>query len=138
MSVKHDITEESLSAENYRVLHAGDDYDYEFTVSKGGTVLDLTGAQIWFTIKERSVQTDLQAKLQLSGTDGGATDEIEITDAVNGVFLVKFRGEGSSSTADLEGLWDYDMQVRLASPSQLVTLSRGKIEFLPNITRSTS
>lgn len=135
MSVKHDITTDVLESEGFRVLHAGDDYDYQFTVTQGGSALDFTGAKIWFTIKARSLEQDSQAKLQLTSDDSA---EIEITDATNGVFLVKFRGEGSKSTADLEGCWSYDMQAKLASPSQLITLARGVIEFLPNLTRSTT
>jgi hypothetical protein len=137
MSVLHNITADSLSSQSFRVLHAGDDYDYEFTFNRNGSPIDFTGAQVWLTVKSRSIQSDIQAKLQLAGTEGGASDQIEMISPSLGKLVVKFRGEGVKTTADLEGMWEYDMQAKLLSPSQLITLARGKIEFLQNITRST-
>lgn len=132
MSVAHDITEEALQLAGYRTLHAGDDYDYTFTVTRGGAALDLTGATIWLTVKERAVESDAQAKLQLSTAQA---TEISVTDpATGGVFVVHFQ---ATATKDLEGLWLYDIQVKLAS-EKILTVATGKIEFLPNITRATS
>lgn len=136
MSVNYDIVSERLRANSYRPLHAGDDYDHKFTATRGGVALDLTGAKIWLTIKENSVELDSEAKLQLTSD---SSDEIEITNAVNGEFTVKFRGTGSKSTEDLEGEWLYDLQVKLGAPAEtLITLVYGKIEFLINLTRSTT
>jgi hypothetical protein len=134
MSVRHDITEKTLSQGSYRVLHAGDDYDYQFTVKRVGVAINLTGAKIWFTIKARDTEDDNNAKLQLTSD---TVAEIEVTDAPNGVFLVKFRAEGAKSTANLAGEWIYDMQVKTSDP-EIITLARGIIEFLPNLTRSTT
>jgi hypothetical protein len=136
MSAVYDITAENLRLAGYRELHAGDDYDHQFTVQRAGAALSLVGATIWFTIKDSSLQSDAQALLQLSSAESA---QIEITDAAGGVFLVKFRGTGTKSTADLEGLWKYDIQVKLAAPSStIITVARGDIEFLDNLTRSTS
>ncbi len=136
MSVNYDITAEQLKASSYRPLHAGDDYDHKFTVTRGGTPLDLTGSKIWLTVKENSVEPDDEAKLQLSSDD---TTEIEITDANAGQFTIKFRGTGTKNTQDLEGEWLYDMQVKLSAPaSTIITLAYGRIEFLVNLTRATA
>lgn len=134
MSARHDITAENLRLLGFRELHAGDDYDHQFTAQRDGTALDLTAAKLWFTVKDDQMDLDSQSKLQLISDD---TDQIEITDAVNGAFTVKFRGTGAKSTADLEGEWLYDIQVLLAAGT-IITLSRGAIEFLPDITRATS
>lgn len=135
MSVVYHITADNLRSLGYRVLHAGDDYDHQFTVERpAGSPLVLTGATIWLTVKNSSLQDDAQALLQLSSAQ---VSEIEITDGTNGIFQVKFRGTGSKSTADLEGLWKYDIQVKLASGT-IITVARGDIEFLENITRTTS
>jgi hypothetical protein len=134
MSVAHDITAENLARQSYRVLHAGDDYDYQFTVTREGTPLDLTGAKLWFTVKGSRVESDAQSMLQLTELDG-----ISVTSPAAGVFLVQFRGEGTKSTADLAGKWDYDLTAKLSGAApNLITLARGVIEFLPNITRSVS
>lgn len=133
MSKKYDINAITLSQGKYRSLHAGDSYTHGFTVTRSNAPLDLTGAKIWFTIKETSQQQDTQAKLQLSSDD---VNEIEITDAVGGKFDVKFTGSGAKSTSDLEGSWLYDLQIKL-STGEVITLVYGKIEFLRNITRST-
>lgn len=134
MSQKIDITAESLISQNYRPLHAGDDYDYSFTFYRAGVIEDLTSAKIWLTVKDDPNVEDANAKLQLVSSD---IDEIEIDDAVNGSFIVKFRGTGDNSTADLEGEWLYDIQVKLADGT-LITAAYGAIEFLTNLTRTTS
>lgn len=134
MSVEHDITAEVLQGKNFRALHAGDDYDYQVTVQRASAALDLTGAIVWLTVKDDSLVTDAGAKLQLVSTD---TTQIEITSPTNGRFVIKFRGTGSKATADLEGLWHYDIQVKL-SAGTIITIARGRIEFLDNLTRATS
>lgn len=131
MSVRYDITADNLSGNGYRRLHAGDDYNHQFTVTRGGVALDLTGAKVWLTVKENPIETDAQAKLQL---DSSNSAEIEITDADDGQFTVKFRNAG---TADLEGKWWYDIQVKLADTT-IITVAYGEIEFLPDITRATT
>lgn len=134
MSARYDITASNLRAAEFRELHAGDDYEHQFTAQRAGAAINLTSAKLWFTIKDDSIDTDAQALLQLISTDPA---EIEITDAVNGVFLVKFSGTGSKPTNDLEGEWKYDIQA-LLNTGALITLARGVIEFLPDLTRATS
>lgn len=134
MSAKLDITEDRLTQSNYRVLHAGDDYNMSFTVERGGSPLNLTGAKIYFTVKEDSIKSDSNAKLQLSSDD---SDEIEITNPTDGQFVVKFVGTGAKSTANVVGEYPYDIQATLSSGT-IITLARGVIEFLEQITRATT
>lgn len=134
MSQQLDITAENLISQNYRPLHAGDDYDYHLTFYRSGAVVDLTSAKIWLTVKDSPDVQDANANLQLISTD---SDEIEIDDAINGSFIVKFRGSGDKSTADLEGEWLYDIQIKLADGT-IITIAYGAIEFLTNLTRTTS
>lgn len=136
MSIDLDITAEALEAQNFRPVVAGDDYDYRFSLTRDDQPLPLTGVDVmvWFTVKEDSVKSDADAKLQLSSADSA---QIEITDAANGKFTVKFR---AASTQDLEGMWKYDLQVKayINGTLKVMTVARGMIEFLPNLTRATS
>lgn len=139
MSNKVDIVEERFFASNSRPIHAGDTYDMAFTLKVDGTLVDLTNAGAWFTVKESSLEEDSEAKLFLIGgtaTDG-SSDEIEFTDPTNGVLVVKLRGSGGSQkdTSDLYGQWNYDLQVKL-SDGTIITAAYGIIDFLPNFTRT--
>lgn len=134
MSVKHDITADNLRGDGARVLHAGDSYTHTFTLKRGGVAVDLTGAKIWFTVKDSNRAEDAAARLQLDSTDAS---QIEITDAEAGVIEVKLVGTGAKSTELLAGRKLYDLQVLLAS-GELITWAHGTIEFLPGITRATS
>ena len=138
MSVVYDITADGLRGAGYRPLHAGDSYNHRFVITRGGSALDLTSALLWFTVKDDPIVPDSEAKLQLKESDSDTSSHIEITDAANGKFAVRFKGTGSKTTEDLEGEWDYDCQVKLATDDEVITMFSGKIEFLPNITRSTS
>lgn len=134
MSVKLDIIADRLSQDSFRTLHAGDSYDMDFTAQRAGVVLDLTGATVHFTIKEDSIKTDANALLQLSSADAA---QIELTDAAQGAFRVKFVGTGAKTTAGIVGEFPYDIQAILASGT-IITLARGVIEFLEQITRAIS
>lgn len=129
MSVQLDITASVLQSLGFRALHAGDDYDMRFTAYRDGAAVNLTSAAIWLTVKDDSAATDAQALLQYTQAAG-----ITITDAINGVFVVEFR---ETTTKDLEGLWSYDIQIKLQAGT-IITHARGAIEFLQNLTRSTS
>ena len=131
MSAKYDITVDFLTKSNFRPIHAGDDYDHDFIVFRAGSSLDITGSKLWFTVKERSTDTDSQAKLAYTSTD---VTEMEITDPTGGKFTLHLK---AADTTNLEGTWLYDIQVKL-STDKLITIARGVIEFLPNITRALS
>jgi len=130
VSVRYDITAEALEAAGFRVIHAGDDYDHQFTVTRDGVPLSLTGGKVWLTVKEDSVLEDGQAKLQIDSEAG----DITLTDPGNGKFTAHFR---DTATAGLEGIWPYDIKARLGvAGAAIIRIARGKIEFLPNLTRS--
>lgn len=136
MSVKYDMTADALIAAGYRPIHAGDDYDHRFNLVRNSLPLSLAGVgvKVWLTVKEASIKSDAEAKLQLSSA---ASTQIEITDAANGRFVVKFR---AGSTDDLEGTWEYDIQVKafIDGVLKVMTVAYGAIEFLRNITRATT
>lgn len=129
MSVRHDITADELLAAGFRQLHAGDDFNHEFIFTRNSVALDLSGATVRFTVKEDSIEPDAQAKLTF---DSGTVADLEITDATGGKIVVKFK---KADTENLEGLFQYDVQASLGGGA-VITLARGKIEFLPNLTRT--
>jgi hypothetical protein len=132
VSQRYDITTAYLEKNDFRPLHAGDDWSHPFTAQRpAGLALDLTNAKLWLTIKENSIQTDAEALLQITSNDA---TEIEIDTPAAGQFTVYFK---SAQTLDLEGTHSYDIQAVLDS-GEVVTLARGIIEFLPNITISTA
>ena len=130
MSLQIPLTVDALRQAGKRVLVAGDNYDLVFVLKRSGTAVNLTGAKIWFTVKRSVAQTDSAADLQLD-TDTPA--DISITDAANGQVTVYLK---PSNTESLEGSWLYDLQVLLSG--KVTTYAQGKIEFLPNVTRTTT
>jgi hypothetical protein len=130
MSVKYNITAEVLEAAGFRAIHAGDDYAHDFTATRGGNALDIDGGKVWFTVKEDSKLDDTKAKLQYDSDGAGIT----ITDGPAGEFTLNL---ADTDTAGLEGLWPYDIKARLGGAgAAVIRLARGKIEFLPNLTRA--
>lgn len=130
MSDKVDITADYLTHARFRVLHAGDDYDFTFRALQEGVAIDLSGAKIWLTIKKKSSDKD-PGLLQYSTEE---ITQIEITDEDEGYFVVHF---GAADTANLEGVWLYDIKARLGS-GKLMRFARGSIEFLANLTRASN
>ena len=128
MSVHYDITADYLKRSNYRVLHAGDDYNHTFTALRAGSPID-NMSKIWFTVKNNEHDLDSEAKLQYSTDD---ISEIEITDSPNGVFVVHLKHGDTDDMAG--GHWVYDIQTLLTT-GDVITLARGIIQFLANLTR---
>jgi len=127
--MKYDITAASLLAGHYRPLHAGDDYDYTFSVkTRAGVAVNLTGAFIWMTVKADKLNPDSDAVLAYSTAD--AEQILIATPATEGVFTVQFDG---ADTADLVGTWEYDIKAMLSD--RVVHLAYGKLEFLHTITQ---
>lgn len=133
--MRYDITLNGLKRDGYRPLHAGDDYRYGMTLyDADGNPIDLTGAEIWFTVKRAQADSDADAKLQLTSEAG---IEIDV-DPTTGKFALCFTAE---DTADLFGIWWYDLQVKGEideEPDKVVTPLWGRIEFGPNITQTTT
>lgn len=128
-STTHNITADYLLRAGKRPLHAGDDYDYGMQVKRAGSWLDLTSATLWLTIKESPSDPDSEAKLQYCSSH---IDEIEIVTPASGIFLLHFQ---AVDTEDLDGQWDYDIKAKLAN-GKFLRIAWGKIEFLPNVTRT--
>jgi len=133
MSVRYDITTKNLENAGYRPLHAGDDYSHQFQALRDGVAINLTGAKLWHTIKEDSNLKDSEAKLAYDSETPGGTPNIEITNPTEGEFTIHWR---DVDTAGLEGKWPYDIKLREGGAgAEIKRLARGKIEFLPNLTR---
>jgi len=129
MSAKYDITADYLIKSGFRPIHSGDDYDHSFTVERAGAPLVLTGAKIWFTIKEDLSESDAEALLQYDSDDSA---QIEITDGSTGAFVIHLQ---AVDTETMTGTWPYDIQVKLDT-GKIITIARGVIEFLPHVTQS--
>jgi hypothetical protein len=129
MSAQYDITADYLVRSGYRPIHAGDDYDHSFTVERAGTPLNLTSAKLWFTVKEDVADADSEAKLQYTSA---VIAEIEITTPLSGAFVIHLQ---AADTEDLAGTWQYDIQAKL-STGRIITIARGVIEFLSNVTQT--
>ena len=133
MSQLLNITADFLETNQKRPLHAGDDYDMQFTaenLTPAGTAIDLTGAKVWFTIKSDPLDDDASALLAVNTADDPT--KITIDTPLSGIFTMRFK---AADTAGLEGLFPYDIQIKLAS-GKLFTMARGQIEFLANLTRA--
>lgn len=88
----------------------GDDYDETFAVKDAdGAAVDITGATISFTVKDRF--SDAQASAILKKTSASAA-ELEITNGAGGLFTVHF------TTAEMRALelgeYAYDVEVLLS------------------------
>lgn len=134
MTAIFDITEANLRSAGFRPLVAGDDYPMGFTAKRGGSAINLASGKVWITIKDDPIQADAEAQLQM---DSDTPADIDIDDATNGHFIVHFHATASPNTADLGGKWLYDIQIKEAS-GDITTWGKGEIEFLSNVTRTTS
>lgn len=113
-----------------RTLEVSANYEHD------GSVVDLTGAKIWFTVKDRTSDEDSEAHIMKRNTAAGGSDsEILVTNPTGGaleVYLVP-----ADSTDMNPGTYQYDVQVILAN-GKTYTIVRSQITFKEDVTRAAS
>ena len=89
-------------------LKRGDSRNYQVTITEDDNVtpIDLTDSIIKFSIKENNDGPNAEA---LVFKTSYAADEVEITDAVNGVCLVKLRK--ADTVDDCDGVFSWDLEL---------------------------
>lgn len=122
------ITSATLAAASKRLLYAGDDYDYTFILTYGGSPINLTGSTVWFSVKGDKDDADTDALLRYISTD---PTRLQITDAAAGTFVLHFK---AADTLSLDGTWPYDVKFQDAA-GDVTHAVEGDIEFLSPVTR---
>lgn len=81
---------------------AGDSLDiiFQFTDEHDGTAIDLTGMTVEFRLKENLTDTDTNAVLTKTGTEGGTTSGVTFTDPVNGEAVVNIATDDTATVVD--------------------------------------
>ena len=98
--------------------------------------VDLAGAKIWMTVKQRSKDPDTAALFMKRNTAAGGSDtEIKVltptTDGQAEVYIVP------DDTTEIDpGTYQYDIQTKLAN-NKTYTITRGKITFSEDVTKAT-
>jgi len=118
-------------------MYRGDNRTERVTVKDGdGVALPITGAKVWFTVKEDLDDADSAAVFQRKNTAAGGSDtEILITDGVNGVVEIYIVPANTSSLEN--GKFEFDVQVQLAT-GKTHTVTRGDFILLADVTKSTT
>lgn len=120
---------------NKIIIFSGDDRTLSLSVNQSdGSVVDLTGAKIWFTVKNRLADTDADALIQKRNTAAGGGDtEILVTDAPNGqaqIFIIP------TDTEDVDAaIYSYDIQVIL-STGKKHTITRSQFCVKEDVTKA--
>jgi hypothetical protein len=113
-------------------MYRGDTAEFRVTaLDIDGNPLDITGASAWFTAKRTTSDDDLSAVFQKTVGDG-----ITITDAPNGIMLVRLAEADTASVTGREYL-EYDLQVKDTSDG-VWTVARGSLLVEADVTRTSA
>ena len=110
----------------------GDSLPIGLTVTVAGAVVDLTHAQLFFTLKQSASDPDSAALVKKDSNTGGIT----ITDAPNGVALVNLIPD-DTATLPLEQPLVADVQL-IDGNGNLFTVASGTLVVHQDITLRTS
>ena len=100
--------------------------------SDGVSILDLTGAKLWFTIKTASTVADGSATLQLSSPASGIVLSGTPTDGTATMTMTAVQTAALTPQS-----YVYDIQVKLSSGT-IWTLASGTLTVNSDITQATS
>jgi len=107
-------------------FYRGDTKIYKFTF----TGIDITGWDVWFTLKMTQNDIDDNASLQVKATAGDDPND----DPINGIMFLTVPSDVTNLVEP--GIYFYDFQrVIDGTPPDVRTLLAGKIKILSDITR---
>jgi hypothetical protein len=104
-------------------LYRGDDYSWEFRFTSAGTVQDITGWTIYFTVKRYITDADEDAIIQKIITTH--------TDPTNGISQVSL--SHSETILFPVGSWLYDVQIKTVA-GEIYTLFKGSFKVIQDVT----
>jgi hypothetical protein len=129
MSIPYALPENTLLGSVYR----GDTIvlpEWE-ALDRFGDIIDLTGATIWFTAKEKLTDPDGEAPgFQISSNSG----DISIIDLPEGIYQVTIPASATIALEDSLAMF-WDVQVRTTT-GIITTIQRGTITFVADVTLS--
>jgi len=118
----------------YRI---GDSFSQSVNLkTDAGAAYDLTGATLWYVVKENEDDADEDAKLWLYWEDGGTADGIAVADALSGTAQVSRTAVQMNDAAFLPGVYFWFLRLKVAS-SAIYSPDVGILDVLPGITAIT-
>lgn len=94
-------------------VRMGDAFTVRFTAERSdGTPINLTGVKIWASLGRNRTDTPLIVKKNTAG--GGSDAQVEIEDAVNGIFLAHF-ASADTNTLSAKTRYFGDARITLAT-----------------------
>jgi len=110
----------------------GDTVILPFTATHGSGVLNLTGAELWFTAKDGIKDNDVDAIIQKTIGNG-----ITVLSAIAGTLEVKIEPADTEeiNIAGSEKSFVWDLQVKTAD-DDVYTLDSGTLTLTPDVTRA--
>ena len=115
-------------------VYAGRDYTLVFNLTKStpvpSTPYDLTGAKIWFSMKDETNDADSDAVIYKRSTlAGGDSTEIEITDAPGGVCNVYIVPDDTKDLSEGDFWFDLVVENNSGKKMQAVAPSRFHVNY---------
>ena len=108
-------------------VYRGDDKTYNVVFKDGeGEVINITGWEVFFTVKNKATDTDAQAIIQKKVTSH--------TDPTNGETEISLTHDDTDITVKY---YDYDIQIKDAD-SKIKTIVVGQFKILQDVTFSES
>jgi len=115
----------------------GDTTVLEFTVTRSGVPVNLTGLKIWFTVKTDRSVADASATIR-KGTAATGMSGITLPGAgTDGRYWVQIDPADTSSLADGTQWFYYDTQIREAD-ARVTTVETGRFAVTTDVTKATS
>jgi hypothetical protein len=113
-------------------MFRGDSRDQPFAIKykSNGNPVNLTGAQVRFTVRQNEDDVDFAFQYKNLAAGGSAT-QIEMTDAVNGQFTVHIN---STDTAQVQGNQRYWYDVEIILAGKTTTVVKDRVLFKQDIT----
>lgn len=112
---------------NISGVRAGDRNEMSFTLTQGGTPIDLTGKTL-----------AAQARVKVTDASPAVTAEVEITDALAGKGIIRWPGDEVRTSLGTKGSWTgvWDMQMSNGTgPDDAQTVVEGKFGAVLDVTR---
>lgn len=111
----------------------GDTNTFLVTFVRNNAVVSLVGAKMWFTVKDKATDPDVNAIIALNSVDN--SDQIVSSFPTSGQFQIQLTDADTDLLVKTAYL--YDVQVKEANGT-VTTVQRGKLKVVRDITRTST
>ena len=116
-------------------MYRGEKKTWQGAAVVNGSALDLTGAEVYFTVRENYPTSDITSDADASIAVSTTSTDIVVTDDAGGLFEITL-SKSHSNTLEADKEYVYGIEVVLSGETDPIVLEQGIFYLKPDVART--